>query len=128
MVKVMYKDEVLAEYSSPVVVEGNYYFPPESVNKSLLSPSNTSTVCHWKGTASYYSAQVHGDVVKDIAWYYLSRYYPDPKTKASHIKDHVAFYKARLPSWVSFYHTDLTSEQSDYRVKAGKNVAGLGHR
>ncbi|OJA18464.1 hypothetical protein AZE42_04972 [Rhizopogon vesiculosus] len=121
MVKVMYKDEVLAENSSPVVVEGNYYFSPESVNKSLLTPSDTSTVCHWKGTASYYSAQVHGDVVKDIAWYY-----PDPKTKASHIKDHVAFYKARLPSWVAFYHTDtdLASEQSDYRVKAGKDMAG----
>ncbi|KAG1733055.1 DUF427-domain-containing protein [Suillus paluster] len=95
MVKVTYRDEILAEDSNPVVVEGNYYFPPASVNKSFLAPSDTSTECPWKGTASYYSAQIHGDTVKDIAWYY-----PDPKTKASHIKDYVAFYKARLSSWV----------------------------
>jgi len=91
MVRVTYKDEVLAEDSSPIVVEGNYYFPPESVNKSLLTASDTSTECHWKGTASYYTAQVDGEVVNDIAWYY-----PDPKTKALHIKDHVAFYKNKV--------------------------------
>ncbi|KAG1861793.1 DUF427-domain-containing protein [Suillus subalutaceus] len=98
MVKVTCKDETLAdsENSSPVVVEGNYYFPPESVNKSFLIPSDTTTECPWKGTASYYSAQIHGETVKDIAWYYAN-----PKPKASHIKDHVAFYKARLSSWGS---------------------------
>ncbi|KAG1775814.1 DUF427-domain-containing protein [Suillus placidus] len=108
MVKVTYRDEILAEDSSPVVVEGNYYFPPESVNKSLLTPSDTSTECAWKGTASYYSAQIHGDTVKDIAWQVEATvsatpgwYYADPKTKASHIKDHVAFYQARLSSWGS---------------------------
>ncbi|KAG1837595.1 DUF427-domain-containing protein [Suillus tomentosus] len=91
MVKATYRDEILAEHSNPVMVEGNYYFPPESVNKSLLASSDTSTECAWKGTASYYSAQIHGNNVKDIAWYYA-----DPKTKASHIKDHVAFYKNKV--------------------------------
>ncbi|KAG1893928.1 DUF427-domain-containing protein, partial [Suillus fuscotomentosus] len=69
-----YRDEILAEHSNPVM----------SVNNSLLASSDTRT-------ASYYSAQIHGDNVKDIAWYYV-----DPKTKASHIKDHVAFYKNKV--------------------------------
>ncbi|KAH7926470.1 DUF427-domain-containing protein [Leucogyrophana mollusca] len=91
MVQVTYKGTVLAESDSPVVVEGNYYFPPESVAKSVFKDSNTSSVCPWKGTAAYYSAEINGANIKDIAWYY-----PQPKEKASHIKNHVAFYKNKV--------------------------------
>ncbi|MCJ1481166.1 hypothetical protein MMC06_001322 [Schaereria dolodes] len=73
-------------------VEGNIYFPPSSVNKSLLSESSTTTVCPWKGTASYYDINVDGKELKDAAWYY-----PQPKDeKAKKIRDFVAFYKSKV--------------------------------
>ncbi|TCD65485.1 hypothetical protein EIP91_002569 [Steccherinum ochraceum] len=92
MVKVTYNGTVLAEDANPPVVEGNYYFPPNSVKLDVFSPSSTTSVCPWKGTASYYNASVGGQNVNDIAWYY-----PHPKSsKAEHIKDHVAFYKNKV--------------------------------
>jgi len=91
MVKVTLNGTVLAEAANPPVVEGNYYFPPDSVKTEVFSKSNTSSVCPWKGTAAYYNASVGGNEVKDIAWYY-----PQPKAKAEHIKDHVAFYKNKV--------------------------------
>ncbi|KAI0074034.1 DUF427-domain-containing protein [Panus rudis PR-1116 ss-1] len=91
MVKVTLNGTVLAESDKTVVVENNHYFPPDSVKKDLFSNSSTSTVCPWKGTASYYNASVDGNKVKDIAWYY-----PEPKSAASQIKDYVAFYKNKV--------------------------------
>jgi len=91
MVKVTLNGEILAESDSTVVVEGNHYFPPDSVTKSLFSDSDTSTVCPWKGTASYYNATVGGKEVKDVAWYY-----PTTKEKANNIKGYVAFYKNKV--------------------------------
>lgn len=79
---------VLAESDDTVIVEGNHYFPAESVNWDLLQPSGTNTVCGWKGTASYHSLVVEGTVNADAAWYY-----PDPKDAAAEIKDRVAFWK-----------------------------------
>jgi uncharacterized protein (DUF427 family) len=69
-------------------VEGNVYFPQSSIDQSVakLSPSNTHTTCPWKGKADYYNITVDGKEIKDAAWYY-----PSPKDKAAHIKDHVAF-------------------------------------
>ncbi|KDQ62174.1 hypothetical protein JAAARDRAFT_189534 [Jaapia argillacea MUCL 33604] len=91
MVQVTLNGTVLAESDNTVVVEGNHYFPPDSVKSELFSKSDTSTVCPWKGTAAYYNACIDGKTVKDIAWYY-----PEPKEKASSIKDHVAFYKNKV--------------------------------
>ncbi|KAG6372882.1 hypothetical protein JVT61DRAFT_7317 [Boletus reticuloceps] len=68
MVKVLLNNVVLADSPSPVILEGNYYFPPDSVSKVNLKNSGTTTVCPWKGTASYYSADVNGKAVKDVAW------------------------------------------------------------
>ncbi|KAI0320165.1 hypothetical protein OF83DRAFT_1106481 [Amylostereum chailletii] len=79
---------VIADSNNTVVVEGNHYFPPSDVKTELFSKSATSSVCPWKGTAAYYDASVDGKDISDIAWYY-----PSPSSKASHIKDHVAFYK-----------------------------------
>jgi uncharacterized protein (DUF427 family) len=79
---------VLAESDDLVNVEGNYYFPESSLNKDLVTPSDTETICPWKGTASYYSLEVAGEKNKDAVWYYAA-----PKDAAKHIKGRVAFWK-----------------------------------
>ena len=86
--RAMWNDAVLAESDDTKVVEGNHYFPPESVKRELFAPSDHTTVCPWKGTASYYDVVVNGDTNTKAAWYY-----PEPKSGASEIKDHVAFWK-----------------------------------
>lgn len=77
-----------ADAAKVQIVEGNVYFPPETVNKALLRDSQTRTVCSWKGTASYYDVIVDGETNKDAAWYY-----PDTKDAAKHVKGYVAFWK-----------------------------------
>mgnify|MGYP003600573035 FL=1 len=79
---------VLAESDATVIVEGNHYFPPDSLNREYFSDSDTHTVCPWKGTASYYSVTVDGQVNEDAAWVY-----PQPKEAASEIAGHVAFWR-----------------------------------
>jgi uncharacterized protein (DUF427 family) len=86
--KAIWNGKVIAESNSTVQVEGNHYFPEESVNKKFLKDSQTHTVCSWKGTASYYNLEVDGKQNKDAAWYYA-----DPSSAARNIKDHVAFWK-----------------------------------
>ncbi len=86
--KATWKDETLAESAKTVVVEGNHYFPPDSVNMGHLKPSSTTTVCPWKGTAHYYTVVAGGEENPDAAWYY-----PDPKDAAAEIKGHVAFWR-----------------------------------
>ncbi len=71
-----------------LIVEGNRYFPPESVARVHLGPSATQTVCPWKGVAQYYDVVVAGQVNKDAAWYY-----PAPKPAAENIKNRIAFWK-----------------------------------
>ncbi len=83
-----WNDTVIAESDDTVVVEGNHYFPVGSVKQDLLVASDTTSVCPWKGTASYYSLSVEGQVNPDAA-----RYYPAPKDAAAQIKDHVAFWR-----------------------------------
>ncbi|MBW3613841.1 MAG: DUF427 domain-containing protein [Actinobacteria bacterium] len=78
----------LAESQDTVMVEGNHYFPPQSINGEYLRRSDTHTTCPWKGRASYYTLEVDGKVNADAAWYY-----PDPKPAAAEIKDHVAFWR-----------------------------------
>ncbi len=70
------------------LVEGNVYFPADAVRGDYLQPSDTHTVCGWKGTASYYHVAVDGQVNRDAAWYY-----PEPKDAARNIAGHVAFWK-----------------------------------
>lgn len=88
MVKATWNGQVIAESNDTVVVEGNHYFPRSSVKANLLQDSQHTTVCSWKGTASYHDVVVDGKVNKDAAWYY-----PTPKSEASNIKDYVAFWK-----------------------------------
>ena len=79
---------VLAESDETVQVEGNHYFPPDAVNREFFTESDTHTVCHWKGLASYLSVVVGDAVNTDAAWFY-----PEPKDAAAEIKDHVAFWR-----------------------------------
>ena len=79
---------VIAESDDTVVIEGNHYFPREAVRDDVLVDSSHTSVCPWKGTASYYSLQVDGMTNADAAWYY-----PQPKEAAAEIRGHVAFWK-----------------------------------
>jgi uncharacterized protein (DUF427 family) len=86
--KAIWNKQVIAESDNIVNVEGNAYFPLEALNKEFIKNSETQTVCHWKGEASYYSLEVDGKTNKDAAWYY-----PDPRPLADGIKGRVAFWK-----------------------------------
>ena len=86
--KAIWNGKVLAESDDTVVIEGNHYFPSESINKDYFKESSTNTVCPWKGTASYYNVDVEGKQNADAAWYY-----PEPSDLAKQIKDKVAFWK-----------------------------------
>ncbi len=78
---------VIAESDETVIVEGNHYFPPESIKQGFLSPTSHATVCPWKGTAAYFDLTVDGQTLSNVAWTY-----PEPKPDAEQIRGHVAFY------------------------------------
>lgn len=79
---------VIAESDHCEIIEGNYYFPPETIKSEYFVPSNTHTNCFWKGQASYYTIVVNGNENKDAAWYY-----PEPKEKAKNIQGYIAFWR-----------------------------------
>ena len=85
--KAVLNDTVIAESDDTVVVEGNHYFPSNSIKNEYFHKTETSTSCPWKGVASYYSVTVNGKTNTDCAWYY-----PVPSKEAEKIKDRVAFW------------------------------------
>jgi uncharacterized protein (DUF427 family) len=87
-VKAIWKGQVLAESERTQVVEGNHYFPPDSLRTQHFADSDTHTVCGWKGTASYKTVVVDGARNVDAAWYY-----PDPKPAAESIRGWFAFWR-----------------------------------
>lgn len=88
MIRAIWNGAVLAEAPETVIVEGNHYFPADSLHREYFAGSATNTRCPWKGTASYYTVVVDGDENTDAAWFY-----PEPSAAASEIKDRVAFWK-----------------------------------
>jgi uncharacterized protein (DUF427 family) len=86
--KAVWKGQVLAESSDTIVIEGNHYFPENSLQKKYFQDSSTNTVCPWKGTASYFDIKVNGDVNSDAAWYY-----PTASQLAKEIEGRIAFWK-----------------------------------
>lgn len=88
MAQAIWNGTILAQSESTIVVEGNHYFPLESINKEYFKESSTHTTCGWKGVASYYDIEVSGKVNKDAAWYY-----PQPKDAAKNIAGYVAFWR-----------------------------------
>lgn len=79
--------KVIAESDKTVVIEGNHYFPPESINRQYLSHSERTSRCPWKGTANYFSLVVDGKTNEDAAWVYA-----EPSDAAAAIKGHIAFW------------------------------------
>jgi uncharacterized protein (DUF427 family) len=88
MIRAVWNGAVLAEAATTVQLEGNDYFPAESLRNEFVKESTTTTVCPWKGTANYYTVTVDGEVNPDAAWYY-----PNPSSRAQQIANHVAFWK-----------------------------------
>jgi uncharacterized protein (DUF427 family) len=86
--RAIWNDKIIAEAGQTEVVEGNHYFPPESIKKEYFASSEHRSTCPWKGQAAYYDIVVDGERNKDAAWYY-----PQPKAEAAHIKDYVAFWR-----------------------------------
>lgn len=86
--KAVWNDTILAESDNTIIVEGNQYFPSESVKMEFFKKTNTKTTCSWKGVASYYSIVANGKTNEDCAWYYA-----EPTEAAKKIKNHVAFWK-----------------------------------
>ncbi|MBI4852919.1 MAG: DUF427 domain-containing protein [Acidobacteria bacterium] len=85
--KATWNGTVIAESDKTIVIEGNHYFPPDSINKAYFRQSGTHTFCGWKGHASYFHIVVDSQVNKDAAWFY-----PEPKEAAKQIKGYVAFW------------------------------------
>lgn len=88
MTRATWNGTTIAESDDTVVVEGNHYFPADSLDRSLIRESDTHTVCPWKGTASYYTLVVDGKENVDAVWYY-----PEPKEAARQIAGRVAFWR-----------------------------------
>ncbi|MBD1823133.1 DUF427 domain-containing protein [Cyanobacteria bacterium FACHB-63] len=88
MPRAVWNGVVLAESDRTETVEGNQYFPPDSIHSEYFQDSSTHTTCGWKGVASYYSIVVNGQTNKDAAWYY-----PTPKDAAKNIAGYIAFWK-----------------------------------
>ena len=86
--KAIWKDKVIAESDKTIIVEGNHYFPANTIKKEFFEESQSTSVCPWKGDASYYTVIFNGIKNNDAAWYY-----PSPKDAAKEIKDHVAFWR-----------------------------------
>ncbi len=88
MARAIWNGAVIAESDRCEIIEGNHYFPRDSVHGEFLKPSDTHTICPWKGEASYYHIVVNGERNADAAWYY-----PTPTAAAKNIKDRIAFWK-----------------------------------
>lgn len=86
--KAIWNGKLLAESKETIVIEGNHYFPPDSVKQEYLIDSDHHSRCPWKGLASYYHIIVEGDKNENAAWYY-----PEPSEAAKEIRNYVAFWK-----------------------------------
>ena len=86
--KAIWNDKIIAESDQTINIEGNQYFPPDSINKEFFRKNSTQTLCHWKGTASYYDILIEGQINPNAAWFY-----PEPSALADKIKNYVAFWK-----------------------------------
>ena len=115
MFQAVWKGTVLAESDQTVKVEGNHYFPPQSLRQEFLAPSTITSTCPWKGTASYYDVTVDGQVNKDAAWYY-----PQP-SPAAQIRDYVAFWHG-----IQVRRVSGSGQVSDHGGEAGRSAAAGG--
>lgn len=89
MATATFNGQQIAESDETIVVEGNHYFPPDSISREYFTDHDRTSMCPWKGLASYLTVAVDGEEAEAAAWYY-----PEPKDKAENIRDYVAFYPA----------------------------------
>ena len=87
IMQAIWNDVVIAESNDTVIVDGNHYFPFDSIKQEYFKKTELTTVCGWKGMANYYSVDVNGKTNKDCAWYYV-----EPNDAAMKIKGMVAFW------------------------------------
>jgi uncharacterized protein (DUF427 family) len=87
MMQATWNETVLAESDQTIMVEGNQYFPPDSIRKEFFKKSDNRTRCGWKGTARYFDVEVGGKINRNAAWYY-----PSPQPAANRISGYVAFW------------------------------------
>ena len=88
MARATWNNEIIAESDDVIEIEGNLYFPPDSLRREFYQPNTKQTTCPWKGVASYYDVTVNGETNQAAAWYYAK-----PKSAASQIRDYVAFWR-----------------------------------
>jgi uncharacterized protein (DUF427 family) len=86
--KAIWQGVVLAESNDIVIIEGNRYFPLESIIPQYFKSSSHTTHCFWKGEASYFDIEVNGKKNENAAWFYRN-----PSPQAAEIKDRIAFWK-----------------------------------
>jgi uncharacterized protein (DUF427 family) len=86
--KAIWNDIVIAESDATIVLEGNHYFPFDSINQAYFIESTHTSTCGWKGLANYYSINVSGKINTNAAWVYKA-----PKEAAKEIKGYIAFWK-----------------------------------
>lgn len=106
--RAVWKGQVLAESEQTVEVEGNQYFPVDSLKREFLAPGDKRSTCPWKGTASYYDVTVEGATNANAGWYY-----PNPAEAASQIRDHVAFWHGVRVEPVTDTHPDRSAHPDD---------------
>ena len=88
MAQAIWNGQVIAESENIETVEGNAYFPADSIKQEFFKPSQVTTVCGWKGTANYFDLVVDGQTNEQAAWYYA-----EPKPEAKNIAGYIAFWK-----------------------------------
>ena len=86
--KAIWNNTIIAESNNTVMVEGNHYFPMESLKKEFIEDSETTSICPWKGTANYFSLKVNNRENKDAIWFYTT-----PKAAAKDVTNRIAFWK-----------------------------------
>lgn len=106
--RALWKGQVLAESDQTVEVEGNQYFPVDSLRQEFFTPGDKRSTCPWKGTASYYDVTVAGGTKANAGWYY-----PNPSQAASAIRDHVAFWHGVRVERVTDTHSDRSTHPGD---------------
>jgi len=113
MPKAIWNGAILAESDETILVEGNHYFPPDSINNEYFNDSSHATTCPWKGKAGYYDIEVEGQVNRNAAWYYAQ-----PSEAALQIKDHVAFWRG-----VKVVKDDVDADEKSF-LGAVRNLFG----
>ncbi len=93
MPQAIWNEKVIADSEETIIIEGNHYFPPDSIKNEFFKPSQHKTVCSWKGEASYYDIDVDDQTNSDAAWYYHNPEEASLDRTGRDFTDYVAFWR-----------------------------------